>query len=302
MSKAKMNKLPASEFDEIYEACKDGGLWNGAKFSYHVYQYSVKLYNQIGGDSSLGIGSDEYAAQNARFLEAYRSGEIRDRGEYRASFRVRLLGSYGDYKTGEIINVVDPDDFPNDYICIDDMQPAGQRFLYPKDACEIVDTPQQKYRTIKAVFFNNGVGVHQLYKTLAETTFDEVKVTLLDPVAVSYDHAFSVKDGRMVVDWDALEVTKENALEISIASWKWAYEWMQENCEIVSRYDSECALCQIHRWREDIDKMCNGCPIYYKTGRAGCKDTPYVKYSKTYNKHEALDACRDEIAFLEGLR
>jgi hypothetical protein len=226
-------------------------------------------------------------------MEAYRSGEIRDRGEYKPTMRVRITKGSGWYRgmEGTEHEVCERTDH---YDLLEDVGDSVVRFIR-KDNCEIVDTPQQTYRGAQVRFYKSN---RLVYSDLfyIHDGFDRVEVEKAQPriEKPNYDHAFSVKDGRMVVDWDALEVTKENALEISIASWKWAYQWMQDNGEKLKKGGDECALCEVYG-------VCQGCPVA-RAASTDCRGTPFWTYSSATTLHEALDACRDEIAFLEGLR
>jgi hypothetical protein len=255
-------KLPASEFDEIYEACMASGGGEGGQYKGHTFYGNVW---HRAGQSTHSEYVRAFGGLNKDLLETYRTGEIRDAGPYP---HINIKSTWCEcFKYGMY----------------------GQK-------CTCGETPQQKYLAADITFYNEGELVgHRIEHFSGMAAFDRVDVRYCNPVEPNYDHAFSVKDGRMVVDWDALEVTKENALEISIASWKWLYEWLNENEGRRPYRDAgECALCKKHGG-------CKGCPIEEAGGDA-CEKTPYVRYLRATNKHEALDACRDEIAFLEGLR
>jgi hypothetical protein len=205
---------------------------------------------------------------NKYFLEAYRSGEIRDRGEIVDTPWCQL-----DHK------VFDPlvgDPFAFQYEAYHNHRETWNIF---------------NHSNIPLGFGNEQVGDMMISCYRAGILRDAGP--LVETPQPNYDHAFSVKDGRMVVDWDALEVTKENALEISIASWKWTYQWMQDNGEKPEKGGDACALCYVR-------VTCQGCEI--RDVARHCMYTPFPAYSDAETLHEALDACRDEIAFLEGLR
>jgi hypothetical protein len=273
--KKEVSKLPASEFDKIYEACmKSGG---GERGQYKGHTFYGNVWHKIGPSAHTEYVRT-FGGWNKDLLEAYRTGEIRDRGPM------------------DIWYQLDPAVF-------DELVDAPEKF-----AIEAPWDLWQAYNHNKIT-----IGIEQIGEIMVSNyragiirkggAMEEEGDGCLcfqygmygQKCTCNYDHAFSVKDGRMVVDWDALTVTKENALEISIASWKWLHEWLNENEGIPKRYEDECGLCQMYFG-------CSECPIMNKTKRHGCGGTPFVRYINATNKHEALDACRDEIAFLEGLR
>lgn len=77
--------------------------------------------------------------------------------------------------------------------------------------------------------------------------------------------------------------------------------------------DSEqCSLCKEFAWPlGNPDSACKDCPVYHKTQRVGCFNTPYYKASNIYRniffgftKHTMKDfkkAAAEELAFLESL-
>jgi len=64
-----------------------------------------------------------------------------------------------------------------------------------------------------------------------------------------------------------------------------------------------CGFCMLHSYN------CCSCPIFKKTERIECKETPYERYSY-YNKSDDLDmmnftihqSAEDEVKFIESLR
>jgi hypothetical protein len=282
--------LPASKFDEIYEACKDGGTYRGKLFFRHVLDESTSAF-MVGEREWYKTkydSSDE--TRNKIHLEAYRTGEIRDAGRYpdKPEYVYGKGTSFTPwYKLDH--KVFDP--------LVDDPRAFWFKVQeeYPRlySACTL-KTEDSHTRFIRR---NRMVKMYKEGILRDAGPMGGIKSPSTNIHYRPYDHAFSVKDGRMVVDWGALEVTKENALEISIASWKWLYQWMLDNDGWPKRGASVCALCKMYIG----PSFCPGCPISKKTGsKCGC--TPYDDYVSATNKHEALDACRDEIAFLEGLR
>jgi hypothetical protein len=285
-------KLPASKFDEIYEACKDGGVYEGHAFTWHIEGADEAMWTILRRKFVEGNGGD-YDAWVEFCLEAYRTGEIRDKG---AMEEKAAHCGWGDEE---------PKITPYGKSRVDTPQQPWYK-LDHKVFDPLVDNPNEfrltahnNFKKVWDLFGGRGISLEKV----ADMMVNQYKLGILRDAGPlvetpNYDHAFSVKDGRMVVDWDALEVTKENALEISIASWKWLYEWLNESEGTPKRNASACALCQLY----NLQSGCRKCPIKKLTGTDYCGGTPYENYIDATTLHEALDACRDEIAFLEGLR
>jgi len=66
---------------------------------------------------------------------------------------------------------------------------------------------------------------------------------------------------------------KLTALKESIDFWELVSEGKAE-----SRGRSTCALCTLYNRVIRGETSCEGCPIFRKTGEAGCEGTPYVDY------------------------
>ena len=124
----------------------------------------------------------------------------------------------------------------------------------------------------------------------------------------AWDEYFYVNDAGVSGLWmrtrhEELEyrITKDNALEISIAGWKWAKRWMALNEKFLCKGSQSCALCFVSRGD------CEDCVIFSDVHVGGCGLTPYDKYRElqTYGKksdlEEALSICDEEIAYLESL-
>jgi hypothetical protein len=293
-----MKKLPASKFDEIYEACMKSGGGEGGQYKGHTFYGNV--WHKI-GPSVHSEYVRTFGGWNKDLLEAYRTGEIRDRG---AMYKeARVFWRDGKAHLGCVLApIVDTPQQPwykLDHKVFDPLVDDPNEFRL---------TAHNNFKKVWDLFGGRGISLEKV----ADMMVNQYKLGILrdaGPIGVldkieeagkkwkdgykPYDHAFSVKDGLMVVDWDALEVTKENALEISIASWKWTYQWMLDNGEKPEKGGDACALCYVR-------VTCQGCEI--RDVARHCMYTPFPAYSDAETLHEALDACRDEIAFLEGLR
>lgn len=59
-----------------------------------------------------------------------------------------------------------------------------------------------------------------------------------------------------------------------------------------------CPLCQIHNVSYNVEKNCLGCPVFERTGKRHCIDTPYY----TYARGDRTDAnAQAEVDFLKSL-
>jgi hypothetical protein len=319
-------KLDHKVFDPIYEACEKGcgdPFTKRINDDFSMGEFHTRLCELFRERTGKSWG--RYYSDFQKFvLEAYRSGEIRDAGPYpqkpctvsftftetkcgdyyasvvddgfdtvvseplSADATAKLTGSYGFYVTPWYKL---PADVFDAHVDMPDNFSLRTKINNP-DLWEIISTTQ-KTLLGKHPFGSKERGEVLIFLYRAGIIRDKGPM----PEKQDYTEAFSVEDGEMRVDWDKIEVTKENALEISIASWEWAYEWMKENGEKVHRAGNECALCQLY-----MHKLCVGCVVHKDTGRLGCARTPYKQFSKAEDLHEVLDACREEIEFLKSLQ
>ena len=120
-----------------------------------------------------------------------------------------------------------------------------------------------------------------------------------------------------------MEVRTLEALKKSIAHWKRMSKFKKSaSFDKESPSSEDCALCTIFaRWPTktsiySLSHLCDGCPVYVKTGYRDCGNTPYqaaVRYQTAY-KYRPLDygvpdfdaekwkkLCNDEIKFLKSL-
>lgn len=108
-------------------------------------------------------------------------------------------------------------------------------------------------------------------------------------------------------------VTKANALQYSIAKWKFIAQWLKKGLYLREDGGSEtCGLCLLYNHPEQKygpGEACQGCPIRAYTGRQFCADTPYV-LMRTYTVDEEnpglgvlndVDAATAELNFLRKL-
>jgi hypothetical protein len=67
---------------------------------------------------------------------------------------------------------------------------------------------------------------------------------------------------------------------------------------------SDCAFCREYIYE---DEPCRGCPVFEDTGVLGCKETPYVAFTKALDLHNLDDypfpaaLIKDEQAYLTEL-
>ena len=109
------------------------------------------------------------------------------------------------------------------------------------------------------------------------------------------------------------EQLKENtirAIRGSIKHWK-------ENVARVRKHlapdlsTTDCTLCREFIPRTDGKDSCVKCPIFKKTGKPLCEETPYVEASamlhlyrrkdSTFSWDNLLDTCLEELKFLQKL-
>jgi hypothetical protein len=103
----------------------------------------------------------------------------------------------------------------------------------------------------------------------------------------------------------------KEALDASIAKWEKNASVLCSNKVLIGAED--CPLCLLFNNDEtDEGECCIGCPVYEKTGKVGCKDTPYYLAQIAFVDWSILDknedyelfitAARDEVTFLKSLR
>lgn len=92
-----------------------------------------------------------------------------------------------------------------------------------------------------------------------------------------------------------------NALEESIQHWERLSTHTNSEYEDIS--SDHCALCSLF-----LDKGCNGCPVAQRTGRRGCKGSPWEKVAEVYysvtphNTTKFTLHAKEELDFLISLR
>lgn len=96
------------------------------------------------------------------------------------------------------------------------------------------------------------------------------------------------------------------ALEGSIRKWQKIVDGTQ-GC----RGATNCELCQVFL-NADAKFPCQGCPVRERSGRFGCRGTPYIdwiaefdwksKWPRYANTPARLEAAKAELAFLISLR
>lgn len=113
---------------------------------------------------------------------------------------------------------------------------------------------------------------------------------------------FSTKKGEVM---DKSYVLDDKARTALIASRTEKWEGIKHGT-VVDLGGDNCALCGEYR-------LCDGCPIYTKTGRMDCDGTPYKKWLSHQNKEHSMcnkriihcrvcaEIADEEIAFLAGL-
>jgi hypothetical protein len=105
--------------------------------------------------------------------------------------------------------------------------------------------------------------------------------------------------------------TKLAALRESIRKWEYLHRWIRNHpdSDPPKSYAESCALCHLY-YNEDGGEMCADCPVFKKTGKGHCQDTPFVEYVRSTpsyfsdydgDRKEALVAARKEIKFLKSL-
>lgn len=112
--------------------------------------------------------------------------------------------------------------------------------------------------------------------------------------AETFDEFRSICDSLIDYDLPYMgNVTKENALELSIKKW----ELIVKDKSIYEGGKFTCALCW--KYNKDSSKRpCQGCPVHEETGQDVCVGTPYFTFSRTASERDA----QDELDFLKSLR
>ena len=88
------------------------------------------------------------------------------------------------------------------------------------------------------------------------------------------------------------------ALEKSIE--KWRKKATVADVEDARLGVNDCPLCTLF-----YNRGCRGCPVWARTGRHGCSETPYdaaVMFFSRDDLEQFRDAAQKEVAFLESLR
>ncbi len=104
-------------------------------------------------------------------------------------------------------------------------------------------------------------------------------------------------------------IDKRDALELSIEKWKLKLDLLEKNptlnevrgCnnESTASESASCGLCRLYLIPRKTDDLCEGCPIFEKTGQSLCGNTPVDRWMFDYDNE--IDRVKAEIAFLEGL-
>lgn len=111
----------------------------------------------------------------------------------------------------------------------------------------------------------------------------------------------------MVTTEELRELIRNGAdpLELSIKKWEKIVAG-----EEVDRGAINCALCVAHNdyYGKANFKECGDCPVFKKTGKTACDDTPYEEWSSngfirvnSDNSKKARSLARKELKFLKSL-
>lgn len=101
---------------------------------------------------------------------------------------------------------------------------------------------------------------------------------------------------------DLPKITSDiQALELSIKKWEVIRDWIKENNQVIDNGYSgySCALCEY-----TDGYLCTGCPVFKKTGKPYCGDTPYHKYRIAEGDDNVIDAyfaADEEVKFLQSI-
>lgn len=107
-------------------------------------------------------------------------------------------------------------------------------------------------------------------------------------------------------------INVKRAIELSIEKWEVIAEWHKKNPGSNKQVNHigalNCCLCRKYNTgifyclKQDIS--CLKCPVYIKTGRQYCEDTPYEIYTADGlwpNEKSYLVLAQDEVNFLKSL-
>ena len=111
---------------------------------------------------------------------------------------------------------------------------------------------------------------------------------------------FELSSGKVFLQRPHPQITKKNALSVSIAKWQFIVDCLMEGQQVYNDGGMvTCGLCQVHlipfpKYSEE----CVGCPVFSKTGAKYCRTSPYSiwKFDKTLAHAQA------ELDFLKSLR
>lgn len=116
-------------------------------------------------------------------------------------------------------------------------------------------------------------------------------------------------DGDLVYKGDAPTTTSQ-AMDISIAKWKTIISHLQSMIDSGEPYSyfgcgstHTCGLCMMF-FNRPGKEYCEGCPIFEKTGIAGCDGTPYEEWAneESTSFKDDLIVAKRELEFLQQLK
>lgn len=107
------------------------------------------------------------------------------------------------------------------------------------------------------------------------------------------------RNGKVATHIEYLELTKEQALEMSIQKWASIEKFIKQGKRVFNdRGPRTCALCGLYR-----DADCEGCPVEERTGQKCCDGTPYEELGyKMFSHPMELEMVSEELEFLKSLR
>ena len=101
--------------------------------------------------------------------------------------------------------------------------------------------------------------------------------------------------------WPKTEVA---AIKASVAKWEAIAEHLKENPdeEVYNFEGGTCSLCTLfYKVPDDPDEIdevpCLKCPVYKKTGKHECHDTPFWDFFD----NQSIDSANAEVKFLKSL-
>jgi hypothetical protein len=301
--------LDHTEFDPIYEACKEKGFYEDrvCDFQWWVWKKNISVWTKYSAPTKLVGGL------NRTLLEAYRSGEIRDAGPYPQKPTCSVSFTWLDEKCESVTELNASMERMADGTFLLQYDPPWYKL--PADVFDpLVDSDTENfYRSVcnhnekLAICFPN----HYQHFALGEILVNLYRAGIIRdkgpmPEKPNWEEAFSINENNGIrVDWDKIEVTEENALEASIAVWEYRIHEMKMRGEFLGAHRLACPLCKIY-WKFSAPPhsfvQCFGCPIYEKTREHGCRNTPYERFKSARGFFTALRVCREEIEFLKSLR